>query len=121
MKHAAKISLIIILFLIVIPLIAGFTIMTLWNNIITDVCAFSAIGLPEGIGLFILGQILSGGFILAVFFIGGGIHAAGHNRGEWHTHWHAMSDDERREFIERRRREHFGFRKQAQDTQDAAE
>lgn len=54
-----------------------------------------------------------------MFFAGGGIHAIGHKHGEWKNHWHNMTDEQRREFIKRRRCEHFGFRNRQNKNEDA--
>lgn len=119
MKKAIKISIALFLFLVVLPSLAGVTVMTLWNSIITVICGFSAISFWEGIGLFILGQILTGGVILALFMIFGAVHTIGHRHGELRRHWHDMTDDQRREFITRRRNEHFRFRNHRNAGEDA--
>ncbi|MDE6392177.1 MAG: hypothetical protein K2L59_02760 [Muribaculaceae bacterium] len=106
--------------LVAVPALAGLAVMALWNSIIAAVCGFAAITFFQGVGIFILGQILSSGFIIAMLFGFGSLHAVMHPRGSWKNHWHAMSDDERREFI-RRRREMFGFRKTPVNGEDVAE
>lgn len=120
MKKSVKAFILLLLFLGVFPAIAGFAVMSLWNLILTSACGFAAIGFWQGVGLFILGQILTGGFILGLFLIGSGIHMAGHRHGIRHSHWHDMTDEQRREFIERRK-EFFGFRKHSRAKEDAAE
>lgn len=120
MKKAIKATVISLLFLVVFPALAGLAVTALWNSIIPAVCGFQAITFWQGTGLFILGQILTGGFLLALFFIGGGIHALGHRHGEWKSHWHNMTDEQRREFINRRR-EHFGFRNRQNMSENAAD
>lgn len=105
-----------ILFLLMIlagaPALAGLGIAALWNNIVTSVCGFAAISFWQGVGLFLLGQLLSSGFIIVLFMTFGSLHAIIHSRAHWHSHWHSMTDEQQREFIERRRRDmrHFGFR-----------
>lgn len=121
MKKAIKTVFILLLFLIVFPACAGIVVTALWNSIIPAICGFAAITFWQGVGLFFLGQFLTGGFVLALFLVGGGIHALGHHRGEWNSHWHNMTDEQRREFIDRRRREHFGFRNRQNKSEDAAE
>lgn len=121
MKKTIKITVILLLFLIVFPALAGVAVMLLWNSILTDVCGFAAVTFWQGTGLFVLGQILAGGFLLALFFIGGGIHALGHGHGEWRRHWHDMTAEQRREFVSRRRREHLGFMNGKNDSRNAAE
>ncbi|WP_301754516.1 hypothetical protein [uncultured Muribaculum sp.] len=120
MKKTVKILATILMFLVVIPMIAGYATTALWNNILTFACGFSSIGLWQGIGIFVLGQILSGGFILGCFFTIGSIHhAIGHSRGDLRHNWHNMTVDQRKEFIERRAR--FGFRHNHRSDEDAAE
>ena len=98
-----------LLVLIAVPALAGLGIMALWNGIVTTICGFKAITFLQGAGLFFLGQLLSSGFIIPLFLGVGSFHLIRHHRGDWRDHWHKMSDDERREFIQRRR-EMFGFR-----------
>lgn len=121
MKKAIKAIVVLLLFIVVFPALAGMAVMALWNSIIPAVCGYSAITFTQGAGLFFLGQILSGGILLALFLVGGGIHALGHHHGEWKGHWHNMTDEQRREFINRRRREHFGFHNSQNQHEDAAE
>lgn len=119
MKKVTKIIMMLIAVMI-IPALAGLGIMALWNGIITSICGFAAISFWQGVGLFILGQLLSGGFLIMLFVLMGGIHSISHNHGDWHNHWHGMTDEQRREFI-LRRREHFGFRKRSQKEDDVVE
>lgn len=121
MKKALKAIILLLLFFSVFPSLAGVAVMALWNSFIPAICGFAAITFWQGVGLFILGQFLAGGFLLALFFIGGGIHALGHHCGDWNSRWHNMTDEQRREFINRRRREHFGFRNFQNTNEDAAE
>lgn len=109
MRKTFKAIFMILLFLVIFPAVAALVVMILWNNIIPAACGFATITFWQACGLFILGQILTGGIVLAMFLAAGGIHAMGHHHGEWKNHWHKMTDAERLEFIERRRREHFGF------------
>lgn len=121
MRRSVKTFISVILFLAVIPALAGLAVTALWNGIVTGVCGFGAICFWQGVGLFVLGQILTGGFVLALFLAGAVVHAVGHHRGDWHSHWHSMTDSERREFIERRRREHFGFSNKPRAEEDATD
>ena len=54
-------------FVVAVPSIAGFAITELWNSILVAVCGYAAIGFWQSVGLFLLGQILTGGFILGLF------------------------------------------------------
>lgn len=85
------------------------------------VCGFATLTFCESVGMFFLGQILTGGGIIALVLLWGGLHALSHHKGDWHGHWHKMTDEQRREFIERRRREHFGFYNRQNKREDAAE
>ena len=106
MKKVIKIFLMLIL-LAGVPALAALGIEALWNGIVVPVCGFSVIGFGEGLGLFFLGQLLSGGFLFALFLLFGGLHSIVHHRHDWHNRWHNMTDEQRREFI-LRRRELFG-------------
>ena len=108
-----------LLVLIAIPALAGLGIMALWNGIVTTICGFKAITFLQGVGLFFLGQLLSSGFIILLFLGVGSLHAIYHNHGDWRDHWHKMSDEERREFIQRRR-EMFGFRNRPGNGEEAS-
>ncbi|MDE5650089.1 MAG: hypothetical protein K2G33_01200 [Duncaniella sp.] len=108
------------LFIAVIPALAGLAITALWNSILVPVCGFAVIGFWYSVGLFLLGQIMTGSFIIALFIIGGCLHKILHHDNDWHSHWHNMTDEQRRKFIEVRRRAHFSFRNHNTNT-DAAE
>ena len=118
MKRTFKIF-VAFLVLIVVPVLAGLGIMALWNGIVTTICGFKAITFLQGVGLFFLGQLLCGGFIIPLFLGLGSLHAIRHHRGDWRDHWHKMSDEERREFIQRRR-EMFGFRNRPGNGEEAS-
>lgn len=120
MKKAIKTITILLTFLVGIPAAAGLALTVLWNNILTAACGFSTIGIWQGIGIFLTGQILSGGFVIGLLITGASLHKVFHHHGEWHTHWHAMTDEQRREFIERRRR-YPGFGNHAKEGHNAAE
>ncbi|MDE5788683.1 MAG: hypothetical protein K2H79_09140 [Bacteroidaceae bacterium] len=118
MKKTVKTFFALLVVLGVVPAVAGWGITALWNGILSAACGFAAIGFWQGVGLFLLGQLLSGGFLLGLFLIGGCIRAIGHPRADWRGHWHNMTDEQRREFIERRHREHFGFRSRATQAEE---
>ncbi len=103
MKKAFKILLPIIIFFVVIPGCAGYAILSLWNSILTAACGFSAISFWQSIGIFLLGQIISGGFVLGCFFLAGCIHhATGHHGKSLGHRWQGMTDEERERFMKRR-------------------
>lgn len=120
MKKTVKAIFIIILIFVVFPASAGFAVMALWNTIMPALCGFALITYWQSVGLFLMGQILTGGILLALLFVGGGLHAISHHHGEWGSHWHSMTDEERRKFIERRRRGHFGFHNRQSNRENAA-
>lgn len=121
MKKIIKTIATLLTFIAVIPAIAGGAITFLWNSILTNVCGFASICFWQGVGLFFLGQIMTGGFVFALFLIGGSIHKIFHHDTDWHSHWHNMTKEQRHEFIERRYRAHFGFRNHKTPDADAAE
>jgi len=103
---------------------AGLAVMALWNSIIVAACGFAAITFIQAVGLFIFGQILSGGVILGLFMLGGGIHAITHHHGKFrrmHAHWHNMTDEQRREFIEGRLADFHSRTKAKSSTKDETE
>ena len=112
MKKLIKTLSLLLLFVTVIPAIASCAIMALWNSVAVTACNFAAITFWQAAGFFFLGQMLSGGMILGLFMMGGGIHAIIHHDSgrHWSHHWHNMTDEQRREFIEQRR-ELFNFHK----------
>ena len=101
MKRKTKACLLLPVWAAVIPAAAGWGVMLLWNAVLPGACGFSVIGFWEGVGLFLLGQLLSAGFVVGLLMLGAILHAVGHGRG--HGRWHGMSDEQRREFMARRR------------------
>ncbi|MDE5941507.1 MAG: hypothetical protein K2H14_05285 [Muribaculaceae bacterium] len=121
MKKIFKAFATLVLFVAVFPLLAALAITALWNSIVVTTCGFAAITFWQGAGLFLLGQIITGGFMIGLFLIGGCLHKIFHHEGDWHAHWHSMTAEERREFIERRRRELFRSSNHKTSDADAAE
>lgn len=93
-----------LIFWIVILAVVPFIVMLLWNILIPSILGLSAISYWQALGLFVLCRILFGGFRF-----GGGRPHGFHHMGDnpIHEKWKNMTDQERREFIEKRRR--FGF------------
>ena len=116
MKKAIK----TLIVLLIVPAIAGLGVWALWNSVVTSVFGLGAISYLQGVGLFVLGQLLSCGFIFVMFFCLWSLHIFCHH-GDWADRWHNMSDQERLEFIRRRRMEHSGFHNRAQSDSDVAE
>ena len=83
-------------------------VMVLWNLLIPSIFGLVAINFWQALGLFVLARILFGGF---------GFGRRGHKRDRMHDKmqgmnlihekWKHMTDEERKEFIEKRRK--FGF------------
>lgn len=93
---------IIILVLIVVAAISA-AVMLLWNALIPAIFGLSTINFLQALGLFILARLLFGGFGR----FGHGMRMRG---GMDHSHhnplrekWMSMSEEERKEFIKRRR------------------
>lgn len=91
----------LLIWAVVLPSLAAGAVMFLWNSLIPGLCGWSAIGFTQAVGLFLLGQILSGGFVIGIMLLGGIIHGGHH--GHMRNHWHEMTDEQKREFFERRR------------------
>lgn len=81
-------------------------IMLLWNLLIPGIFGLAMINFWQALGLFILSRILFGSFGAGRMMMAHGMH---HGRGHnpLHDKWMKMSDEERREFIDKRRK--FGF------------
>lgn len=102
MSEYLKITIFWILILVAIP----FIIMLIWNAVIPSILGLSIINYWQSLGLFILCRILFGGFR---FGAGGrGFHGMGEN--PIHEKWKNMTSEERKEFIEKRRKFGFGGR-----------
>ncbi|MBD5234605.1 MAG: hypothetical protein HDS65_10590 [Bacteroidales bacterium] len=89
-------------------------VMALWNGFVPEICGFSTITYWQAVGLLALGQLLSGGIIMVLFVFFGSLHALVHPHKDWRNHWHNMSEEERQEFINRRR-ELWGFHREAKE------
>lgn len=88
---------------IVIPAAASGLILLLWNALMPALFGLATIGFWQAVGLFLLCQVLSGGFAFGLFLLAGGIHSIcyHHNRAA-HERWKNMTDAERREaFLQR--------------------
>lgn len=90
-----------ILMICVAIAIFGVITMHLWNAIIPDLFALSAITFPQACGLVVLGRLLFGSHAHAMMFFGG-------RRGGWHHHgherlrqrWNQMTPEEREKMWE---------------------
>lgn len=78
-------------------------VMLLWNWLMPAIFGLTAISFCQALGLFVLGRILLGSFGLGRH----GHGRFGHKGNHLHKKWGEMTEEQRKEFIERRLR--FGF------------
>ena len=91
-------------------IVAAFSalVMLLWNWLMPTIFGLTVINFWQAVGLFALARILFGGF--RFFDKARMMHARMHDESgnRIHKKWNTMSAEQRREFIEKRRK--FGFR-----------
>lgn len=87
---------------IVILALFGALVLVLWNLIVPAVFDLPVINFWQATGLFLLGRIFFGGFGFGKRFGHPGMHHAHNN--PMHEKWMKMTPEERREFINKRRR-----------------
>jgi len=94
--------------IVVLAAVSG-AVMLLWNLLIPAIFGLTAINFWQALGLFVLARILFGGFGFSKRAM---MMRAGDN--PIHQKWRKMSMEQRKEFLERRRkfgcRDHFGRR-----------
>lgn len=78
----------------------SFVVFLLWNWLMPTIFGLVAISYWQALGLFLLARILLGGFGL-------GHRKFGHKDNPIHRKWAQMTDEQKKEFVERRH--HFGF------------
>lgn len=94
---------IITLWAIAIPAAASGAIMGLWNGIMPQLFGLAAIGFWQALGLFLLSQLLTGGFVFGLFLLAAALHTIGHHHNSAaHERWMRMTDEQRAELIRRR-------------------
>lgn len=92
----------------VIPAAVSGLIMCVWNMLMPQLFGLGAIGFWQSAALFLLCQLLSGGFVLGLLLLVGGIHViVFHRNHAAHERWKKMTDEQRREVF-LRRMERFG-------------
>lgn len=77
--------------------IAGLVVMLLWNSLIPSIFGLTVINYWQALGLWVLSRILFGGFGGR----GGFFH---HRENPIHKRWRQMTPEQRKEFVEKRRR-----------------
>lgn len=95
-----------ILICIAVAAALGGVVMLLWNLLMPAIFGLTAITFWQALGLFILARILLGGFGRGRHMMHHGMH---HKMGEnpIHEKWKNMTPEQRKAFIEKRRK--FGF------------
>ncbi len=79
-------------------------VMILWNLLIPSIFGLGVINFWQALGLFILIRILFVGLGK-----GGMMRSPFHNKNHMHKKWAKMSDEQRKEFINKRRQSGFGY------------
>lgn len=101
-----KIILVFLIWGVVFPAAASGAVTLLWNAFVPEIFGLSVITFWQAVGLFFLGQLLSGGFGIGLLVFAGLAHAVGHHRHDnIRRRWAGMTDEQRRAFIMKRRRE----------------
>lgn len=100
----------ILVWAVVIPAMASGVIMLLWNLLMPALLGSAVIGFWQAAGLFLLCQVLSGGFAVGLFLLAVGVHTIFHH----HNHvamkrWKSMTDEQRKEILTRRM-SRFGYK-----------
>jgi hypothetical protein len=103
----------------------GVVVMLLWNVLMTQIFGLMELNYLQAVGILVLGRLLFGG-------LGGGWHDRSRGEGRHHLFhhnnelrekWMTMSEDERKEFMEKEMRHRFstlhGFRERAESSTDA--
>ena len=81
-------------------------VMLLWNWLMPSIFGLAVISFWQAVGLFLLTRILFSGF--GLFSKANMMHHPDAYGSHIHKKWRSMSDEQRREFIERRRKFEFG-------------
>ncbi|GHV20004.1 hypothetical protein FACS1894174_01010 [Bacteroidia bacterium] len=96
---------------LVIAAAFGAIVMLLWNWLMPVLFGLAVINFWQALGLFVLAKILFGGFRFGKGGMLGHIHGH-HHKNEIHEKWMQMTPEQRKEFINKRRKfgfgEHFG-------------
>lgn len=97
---------------VVISAVAGVFVMLLWNAVVPSLFGLACVSFWQAFGLFVLCHLLFGSLSLLIMVFGGFIHAFFHHRNNsprhLHEWWSGMTEEERKDFINCRRRAFFG-------------
>ncbi|MDE6187774.1 MAG: hypothetical protein K2G17_06555 [Duncaniella sp.] len=109
-----------LLWAVIIPALAGASVMLLWNALCPSIFGLGDINFLQGVGLFVLGQLLSCGFGFGLIFLAlmSHGHSANQHHRMWHDHWHKMTRQQRQDFFNRRMSMFGGFKDNADDSTD---
>lgn len=77
-------------------------VMLLWNALLPSLFGIAALSYWQAMGLLLLCRILFGGLGVGLMGMAGMRRAHMHHEKRMARHWHAMSEQEREEFIQRR-------------------
>jgi len=91
--------------LLLVMALFGAIVMLLWNWVVPSIFGLTAISFWQALGLFALTRILFGGF--GFFKRARMMHEMHHVKNPIHKKWMNMSAEQRKAFIEKRRK--FGF------------
>ena len=86
--------------LVAIAAVFGVAVMLLWNALIPTIFGLTVINFWQALGLLVLARILFGGF--GHRGMKGGMRGM-HHSNPIHDKWKKMTDEQRKEFISRRR------------------
>lgn len=98
-----RLFLFLLFWAVVIPALASVIIMCVWNALVPATFGLTAIGFWQAAVLFVLCQLLSGGFVIGLILLFMGVHGIyhRHNRAA-HGRWMQMTDEQRREAFRQR-------------------
>lgn len=91
-----------VIWAVAVPAVAGGVIMALWNVLMPGLFGLAVISFWQAVGMFLLSQLLTGGFVLGLILLAMGMHIMGmHHNHAVHRHWTNMTDAERSEVLRR--------------------
>lgn len=98
-----RLFLFLLFWAVVIPAVASGIIMYVWNALVPATFGLAAISFWQAAVMFVLCQMLSGGFVIGLILLLMGLHGIYHRRHHAaHERWKNMTDEQRREVFMRR-------------------